>query len=218
MSKCPECGSGLRSDQDGYDECVNPKCGWTEWGATHSSPVRSKKMSKAIELLKEAYKAIADIERPCPETAKDCIDQALAALADTEAEIKRLKEQVDLLTLGLLQEKNHISAIKKQYSLSVMPFCENKPPECFSGYNACLSCKLREICKLLYVDQALKPPKCKTCGGSGKKPRDKHCKLGVCVKKHDRITCHPNGVQCEFYIPTKPCPDCKNEKVKNETM
>ena len=46
MSKCPKCGSGLFSDQDGYAKCVNPKCGWTEWGATHSSPVRSKKMSR----------------------------------------------------------------------------------------------------------------------------------------------------------------------------
>ncbi len=52
---------------------------------------------------------------------------------------------------------------------------------------------------------SLLPPVCGECGGSGRKPREKHCSLGVCIKKHDRITCHPDGVQCEYYIPTESC-------------
>lgn len=52
---------------------------------------------------------------------------------------------------------------------------------------------------------------CRICEGSGKKPRGKHCKLNMCVKKHDRITCSPNGVQCEHYISQEePCECIKN--------
>ncbi len=53
---------------------------------------------------------------------------------------------------------------------------------------------------------------CETCGGTGKKPRakgDRHCKLARCIKTHDRITCAPGGITCEFYIPSDPCPDCQ---------
>ena len=32
----------------------------------------------------------------------------------------------------------------------------------------------------------------------------KHCKLERCVKSHEGITCHPNGVACEFYVPPPP--------------
>ena len=55
----------------------------------------------------------------------------------------------------------------------------------------------------------LNQPECKTCGGSKRKPREKHCKLAHCVKKHARITCRPNGKDCEHYIPSEPCPDCE---------
>lgn len=30
--------------------------------------------------------------------------------------------------------------------------------------------------------------------------KNKHCKLGMCIKTHERITCKPNGVQCEYYV------------------
>ena len=30
--------------------------------------------------------------------------------------------------------------------------------------------------------------------------KHKHCSLGMCIKKHERITCHPEGIQCEYYI------------------
>lgn len=45
-----------------------------------------------------------------------------------------------------------IEKIKNQYSVSVMYLCENKPPELFNGFNACLSCKLRDMCRLLYKE------------------------------------------------------------------
>lgn len=59
-----------------------------------------------------------------------------------------------------------------------------------------------------------KGEKCKTCGGTGFKPRDKHCPFDVCRKRHDGLTCHPNDVQCEHYIEPEPCPDCQKAKAK----
>jgi len=32
----------------------------------------------------------------------------------------------------------------------------------------------------------------------------KHCAIGRCVKSHDGITCKPDGVTCEHYIPDLP--------------
>ena len=81
---------------------------------------------------------------------------ALAELTDN------LQKQSDLLTLGLLQEKVYISAIREQFSKSVSAtqqayypkaICENLPPEQFSGFNACLSCPMLETCRLLYKNQ-----------------------------------------------------------------
>ncbi len=95
------------------------------------------------------------------------------------------EKQVDLLTLGLLQEKNHISAIQKQYDKDVFYLCENKPPELFSGWNACLSCKLRVTCRLLFGKP--KSP-CLSCKGSGLKTDE-------------------NGV-----VEDDVCPECDGEK------
>lgn len=44
----------------------------------------------------------------------------------------------------------------------------------------------------------------------------KHCALDMCDKEHEGITCRPDGVQCEHYIPPpaettfgpSTCPDC----------
>jgi len=52
---------------------------------------------------------------------------------------------------------------------------------------------------------------CKICGGSGRKPREKHCKIGLCVMQHEGITCHPEGIACIHFIPTEPCPACKDK-------
>lgn len=68
-------------------------------------------------------------------------------------EIKKLQKQNDLLTLGLLQAKNYITAIRKQYNQDCMAICENKPPELFSGFNACLSCSMSNTCRLLYENK-----------------------------------------------------------------
>ena len=69
------------------------------------------------------------------------------------------EKQADFLTLGLLKEKNRISAIQRQYNKDVLHLCENKPPKLYNGFNACLSCKLRETCKIIYADRALKEAK-----------------------------------------------------------
>lgn len=61
-----------------------------------------------------------------------------------------LQKQNDLLTLGILQEKNKIARIRKQYNEDMMHFCESKPPEIFDGYKACLSCNMRETCRAIY--------------------------------------------------------------------
>lgn len=52
----------------------------------------------------------------------------------------------------------YITAIRKQYNADIMHLCENKPPECFSGFNACLSCKMKATCRLLYKSELLKNP------------------------------------------------------------
>ncbi len=55
----------------------------------------------------------------------------------------------------------------------------------------------------------LKQEPCSLCGGSKLKPRKKHCELGVCCKLHEGITCTlEDGLDCEYYIPSEPCPDC----------
>ena len=56
-------------------------------------------------------------------------------------------------------------------------------------------------------------PKCDTCGGSKRKPRKKHCKMTYCVKNHASITCCPNGKDCEYYIPSEPCPSCTEKPI-----
>ena len=63
---------------------------------------------------------------------------------------KEHTERPLLAEIDRLQQ--HIEAIKKQFNESAMHFCESKPPEIYNGYNACLSCKLRKICELLYTN------------------------------------------------------------------
>ena len=41
-----------------------------------------------------------------------------------------------------------LEAVKKQFSKDV--FCKNRPPETTNFMNACLSCAMRETCKLLF--------------------------------------------------------------------
>jgi len=150
--------------------------------------------NKAIEKVKKALDIIwpSTKEEWTKEKREvtDLLDRAIDELAETEEENKRLKD---------LLRKLAIYADTSWY--------QGSSPHSNTArfYRA-----MRAIER--HISQALKPPKCKTCGGSGNKPRDKHCKLGMCVKKHDRITCRPNGVQCEFYIPTEPCPDCKGAR------
>ena len=54
--------------------------------------------------------------------------------------------------------------------------------------------------------------RCKTCLGSG----ERHCKLGMCVKKHARITCSPKGKRCEHYSPGMICQSCKGSGKRYE--
>lgn len=57
----------------------------------------------------------------------------------------------------------YITAIRKQYNVGIMHICENKPPECFSGFNACLSCKMKATCRLLYKPTMPTIPADKPC-------------------------------------------------------
>ncbi len=58
---------------------------------------------------------------------------------------------------------------------------------------------------------------CPTCDGNKRKPREKHCKLGMCVMTHEGITCSPDGVDCIHYIPSEPCPDCQSQEPETDT-
>lgn len=49
-----------------------------------------------------------------------------------------------------MTNSEYITAIRKQYNADIMHICENKPPECFSGFNACLSCNMKATCRMLY--------------------------------------------------------------------
>lgn len=62
-----------------------------------------------------------------------------------------------------------------------------------------------------YKPESQEPEPCEMCKGSGRKPRENHCGVITCVKTHGTITCSPDGVDCEYYIPEEPCPDCKPE-------
>ena len=46
--------------------------------------------------------------------------------------------------------------------------------------------------------------------------RRQHCRLRICAKSHEGITCFPDGKQCEFYIPETE--EEKKEKEKNEVF
>jgi len=193
MKKCPECGSGLRSDQDGYAKCVNPKCGWTEWGATHR---RSKKMSKLLEKINEIF-AIADNDEPIEndgsegsfQRIKRLASDALAALATTEEESKRLKT----IEKYLIEHKKAIEEDERYHYKTATVF-ENAPLALIQfGMKA----------ETALINQALNAKKeevCKTCGGS------EEVAISVDFSHHHNVPDY------------KTCPDCKNEKVKNETM
>ena len=92
----------------------------------------------------------------CCQVETDCICGLCELCSDYNY---KLQKQADLLTLGLLQEKNYIKYIREVFSKSVSAtqkfyypkaICENQPPEQFSGFNACLSCPMSEMCRLLY--------------------------------------------------------------------
>ncbi len=92
----------------------------------------------------------------CCKLEWDCINGLCEMCSDYNY---KLQKQSDLLTVGLLKEKNYISAISEQFSKSVTvtrqfhypkAICENLPPEQFNGFNACLSCPMLEMCRLLY--------------------------------------------------------------------
>ncbi|KKN71934.1 hypothetical protein LCGC14_0415800 [marine sediment metagenome] len=72
--------------------------------------------------------------------------------------------------------------------------------------------KAKAIGLIIKATAALAP--CETCGGSGFKPREKHCsyKSRLCHKIHDGITCKPNGVWCEYYIHSELCPACTDKE------
>lgn len=55
-------------------------------------------------------------------------------------------------------------------------------------------------------------PICNICKGSKRKPREKHCELGHCIKRHEGITCSPDGINCEYYIPSEPCTKCQQKE------
>ena len=42
--------------------------------------------------------------------------------------------------------------LREVFNKAAMKYCENKPPKCYSGFNACLSCGLREICRLFNAE------------------------------------------------------------------
>lgn len=47
------------------------------------------------------------------------------------------------------------------------------------------------------------------------KERHKHCGLGRCNKNHEGITCNPDGIPCEHYIPP---PKSKKSETKSQTI
>ncbi len=59
-------------------------------------------------------------------------------------------ENTKQLRLDLMTVKTQIGQIKYILNEVLMPVCLNKPPECYSGYNACLSCRYRKLCSIVY--------------------------------------------------------------------
>ena len=156
--------------------------------------------NKAIELLRNArrIKAVGlscytdnDESKPCNVVAgKDmAIDQALAALAETEAENKRLKT----IEKYLIEHKKAIEEDERYHYKTATVF-ENAPLALIQfGMKA----------ETALINQALNAKKeevCKTCGGS------EEVAISVDFSHHHNVPDY------------KTCPDCKNEKVKNETM
>lgn len=123
----------------------------------------NKKMAQRndfeLEVEKQVTALLKETVHPeCSESELVTFDLP-SSLRDLRCYCKDLQRKCDLLTLGLLREKNYITNLKNQLSKSLMatnqffypkPICENRPPDTFSGWNACLSCAMSETCRLLY--------------------------------------------------------------------
>jgi len=155
-------------------------------------------MSKAIELSKLKYYHCGFIssEVICPEDSDfltteqaEEIIRRCAALADTEAENKRLKT----IEKYLIEHKKAIEEDERYHYKTATVF-ENAPLALIQfGMKA----------ETALINQALNAKKeevCKTCGGS------EEVAISVDFSHHHNVPDY------------KTCPDCKNEKVKNETM
>ncbi len=92
----------------------------------------------------------------CCQVETDCVD-GLCELCS--AYNYKLQKQSNLLTLGLLQEKSYVAAIREQYDKDMADtnrfyypkaVCRRPTPTLYTGFNTCLSCPMSKTCRLLY--------------------------------------------------------------------
>ncbi len=101
-----------------------------------------------------------------------------------------------------MDSAEYIATIRKQYNADIMDFCENKPPELFSGFNACLSCKMKATCRLLYKNVAhyqlgepviYKPPR----DNPNPRKKGKEAPIHNLLHNHETMSFDGNCPQCK---------------------
>lgn len=87
---------------------------------------------------------------------------------DLSSDIEKVNNACVKIRRGLekqiTEQQAEIEQLKKQYAIDVCrinqfyfprPICRNQPPDFTNLMNACLSCPMRETCKLLFTDVTL---------------------------------------------------------------
>jgi len=85
---------------------------------------------------------------------KDCWrDSALINrkdLAHCKKENRSRQYDLNAANATIAELQAALENIRTLYNRDMMNFCKNKPPELYSGFNACLSCNMRDTCRAIY--------------------------------------------------------------------
>jgi hypothetical protein len=155
-------------------------------------------MEKIKELLEECIGDLDNAEQPC-----DCCGRTFQHKADC------IYFKIHQALADLPDEKNGFVLVNKNTINESAKVIEELQQQIGKAVELLYGLRVYDEWEKEKIIQALQGDKCQTCGGDGFKYRKEHCSIKMCIKHHNAITCCPDGVQCEYYIPKEPCPACQ---------